>query len=126
MALADVSGLAAENEVSARQLTEAVRLVLTSGGEGLRAVARGMPVAGLSGTLQGRYEGGDDDAAGAGLVRAKTGTLFEVTAVSGYVTDAAGRLLAWAVVARGLDGNRGQARSAVDSAAAVLAGCGCR
>ncbi|WP_225216908.1 D-alanyl-D-alanine carboxypeptidase/D-alanyl-D-alanine endopeptidase [Arthrobacter pullicola] len=126
MALADVSGLAAENEVSARQLTEAVRLVLTSGGEGLRAVARGMPVAGLSGTLQGRYEGGDDDAAGAGLVRAKTGTLFEVTALSGYVTDADGRLLAFALVARGLDGNTGQARSAVDSAAAVLAGCGCR
>ncbi|WP_225219332.1 D-alanyl-D-alanine carboxypeptidase/D-alanyl-D-alanine endopeptidase [Arthrobacter gallicola] len=126
MALADVSGLAAENEVSARQLTEAVTLVLTSNDEGLRAVARGMPVAGLSGTLQGRYDDDADDAAGAGLVRAKTGTLFEVTALGGYVTDADGRLLAFALVARGLEGNTGQARSAVDSAAAVLAGCGCR
>lgn len=126
MSLADVSGLAAENEVSARQLADAVRLVLTANDEGLRAVARGMPVAGLSGTLQGRYDDGDDDAAGAGLVRAKTGTLFEVTALSGYVTDADGRLLAFALVARGLDGNTAEARSAVDSAAAVLAGCGCR
>ena len=98
MALADVSGLAAENEVSARQLADAVRLVLTSGEDGLRAVARGMPVAGLSGTLQGRYDDAEDDAAGAGLVRAKTGTLFEVTALSGYVTDADGRLLAFALV----------------------------
>ena len=126
MALADVSGLAAENEVSAKQLADAVRLVLTSDEDGLRAVARGMPVAGLSGTLQGRYDDAEDDAAGAGLVRAKTGTLFEVTALSGYVTDVDGRLLAFALVARGLDGNTAQARSAVDSAAAALAGCGCR
>ncbi|WP_312181842.1 D-alanyl-D-alanine carboxypeptidase/D-alanyl-D-alanine-endopeptidase [Arthrobacter sp.] len=124
MALADVCGLAAENEVTAKQLTDAVRLVLTSGDEGLRTVARGLPVAGLSGTLQGRYD--DEEAAAAGLVRAKTGTLFAVTALSGYVTDADGRLLAFTLVARGLDGNTAQARNAVDSAAAVLAGCGCR
>lgn len=126
LALADVSGLAAENEVTALQLSEAVSLALTSGDEGLRAVSRGLPVAGLSGTLQGRYDDGEEDAAGAGLVRAKTGTLFAVTALSGYVTDADGRLLAFALVARGLDGNTAEARGAVDSAAAVLAGCGCR
>lgn len=124
--LADVSGLAADNKVTANQLAAAVRLLLTSPEEGLRAVARGMPVAGLSGTLQGRYDDAGEDAAGAGLVRAKTGTLFAVTALSGYVTDADGRLLAFAFVARGLDGNTAQARSAVDSAAALLAGCGCR
>ena len=125
MALADVSGLAAENKVTATQLTDAVRLALTSTDEGLRTVARGLPVAGLSGTLQGRYDD-DEDAAAAGLVRAKTGTLFAVTALSGYVTDADGRLLSFTLLARGLDGNTAQARNAVDSAAAVLAGCGCR
>ncbi|MCC3281693.1 D-alanyl-D-alanine carboxypeptidase/D-alanyl-D-alanine endopeptidase [Arthrobacter caoxuetaonis] len=123
MVLADVSGLAAENALTARQLTDAVRLVLTSSDEGLRAVARGLPVAGLSGTLERRY---DDGGAAAGLVRAKTGTLFAVTALNGYVTDADGRLLAFALVARGLDGNTLEAREAVDAAAAVLAGCGCR
>ena len=125
MALADVCGLAAENEVTAAQLTDAVRLALTSADEGLRTVARGLPVAGLSGTLQGRYDD-DGEAAAAGLVRAKTGTLSAVTALSGYVTDADGRLLSFTLLARGLDGNTAQARDAVDSAAAVLAGCGCR
>lgn len=122
MSLADVSGLAAENSVTARQLEHTVRTVLTTGDDGLRAVARGLPVAGLSGTLQGRY----GDEAAAGLVRAKTGTLLAVTALSGYVTDADGRLLSFALVARGLDGNTAEARAAVDDAAAVLAGCGCR
>jgi len=109
--------------LTARQLADAVRLVLTSSDEGLRSVARGLPVAGLSGTLERRY---DDGGAAAGLVRAKTGTLFAVTALNGYVTDADGRLLAFALVARGLDGNTLEAREAVDAAAAVLAGCGCR
>ena len=122
LSLADVSGLGAENSVSAAQLAETVRLVLTSENEGLRAVARGLPVAGLTGTLQGRY----GDGAAAGLVRAKTGTLRTVTALSGYVTDTDGRLLSFALVARDLDGNTAEARAAVDSAAAVLAGCGCR
>ncbi|MGW9404382.1 D-alanyl-D-alanine carboxypeptidase/D-alanyl-D-alanine endopeptidase [Arthrobacter sp. NPDC055585] len=121
MSLADVSGLAAENSVTARQLTETVQAVLVSTDDGLRAVARGFPVAGLTGTLQGRYGDG-----AAGLVRAKTGTLLAVTALSGYVTDSDGRLLSFALVARGLDGNTAEARAAVDSAAAVLAGCGCR
>lgn len=122
MSLADVSGLAAENSVTPRQLEHTVRTVLTTDDDGLRAVARGLPVAGLSGTLQSRY----GDEAAAGLVRAKTGTLRTVTALSGYVTDADGRLLSFALVARGLDGNTAEARSAVDDAAAVLAGCGCR
>ena len=121
MSLADVSGLASENSVTARQLADSVQTVLVSGDDGLRAVARGLPVAGLTGTLQGRYGDG-----AAGLVRAKTGTLLAVTALSGYVTDADGRLLSFALVARGLDGNTAEARAAVDDAAAVLAGCGCR
>lgn len=122
LALADVSGLAAENSVTAAQLAQTVRKVLTSGNESLRPVSRGLPVAGLTGTLQGRYS----DGAAAGLVRAKTGTLSAVTALSGYVTDADGRLLTFALVARNLDGNTAEARGAVDAAAAVLAGCGCR
>ena len=63
-------------EISARQLADAVQAVLSAETRACAPSPAGLPVAGLSGTLQGRYDDGDDDAAGAGLVRAKTGTLL--------------------------------------------------
>lgn len=138
MVLADASGLGAGTEVSARQLAATVQAALTAGSNDLRGLASSLPVAGLSGTLTDRFlddaaaapgavtaDGGGAGSA-AGLVRAKTGTLFAVTSLSGFVTDADGRLLAFAFVANGLDANTAAARTAVDAAAAVLAGCGCR
>lgn len=122
MALGDVSGLGEGTRVSAGQLSRLVALLLTAPDDGLRGVARSLPVAGLTGTLENRY---GDGSAGAGVVRAKTGTLFAVTSLGGYVTDADGRLLAFAFVADGLDGNLGEARAVVDAAAAALAACGC-
>ncbi|WP_237687435.1 D-alanyl-D-alanine carboxypeptidase/D-alanyl-D-alanine-endopeptidase [Arthrobacter jiangjiafuii] len=139
MVLADASGLGAGTEISARQLARTVQAALTSENNDLRGLASSLPVAGLSGTLSNRFddtglEDSTEDADGApaapesaaGLVRAKTGTLLAVTSLSGFVTDADGRLLAFAFVANGLDANTAQARAAVDAAAAVLAGCGCR
>ena len=125
MVLADTSGLAGGNLATPAQLTEVTRLALTEEDAGLRAVAAGLPVAALTGTLGGRFTSGAD-AAGAGVVRAKTGTLLAVTSLSGYVTDADGRVLAFTFIANGLDGNTAAARAAVDAAAAVLAECGCR
>ena len=121
--LGDTSGLGAGTRISTLQLADTLRQALTSGNNDVRALAYSLPVAGLSGTLAGRLTG--DGGAAAGLVRAKTGSLLAVTSLSGYVTDADGRLLAFAFVANGLEGNTAQARAAVDSAAAVLAGCGC-
>ncbi|MCC3274124.1 D-alanyl-D-alanine carboxypeptidase/D-alanyl-D-alanine-endopeptidase [Arthrobacter zhangbolii] len=125
LVLGDTSGLSAETSVSAQQLTELMRILLTSPDPDLRSVTGGLPVAALSGTLAGRFDEAAD-AGAAGIVRAKTGTLFAVTALTGYATDADGRVLAFTFVADGLDGNTAAAREAVDSAAAVLAGCGCR
>lgn len=125
MVLGDASGLSAETSVSAAQLTALMRILLTAPDPELRAVTAGLPVAALSGTLSGRYDETFDSTA-AGIVRAKTGTLLAVTALSGYATDADGRVLAFTFVADGLDGNIQAARDAVDAAAAVLAGCGCR
>ncbi|WP_146359569.1 D-alanyl-D-alanine carboxypeptidase/D-alanyl-D-alanine endopeptidase [Arthrobacter yangruifuii] len=125
MVLGDASGLSGETSVSAAQLTSLMRVLLTGTDPDLRSVAGSLPVAGLSGTLAGRYDESADSAA-AGIVRAKTGTLLAVTALSGYATDADGRVLAFTFLAGGLDGNTRQARDAVDAAAAVLAGCGCR
>ena len=150
LVLADASGLGAGTEISALQLAGTVQAALTSTQEDVRALPYSLPVAGLSGTLSSRFTGGtgttgtgagDTGTAGAGLsgnpaagpgqsptgvVRGKTGTLFAATSLSGFVTDADGRLLAFAFVANGLEANTSQARAAVDAAATVLAGCGCR
>lgn len=127
MVLGDASGLSPRNRVAPRQLADVVRTLLRSDSRALRHVLHGLPVASLSGTLADRYN--DDEAptfAGAGLVRAKTGTLNAVTALTGHVVSADGRLLVFSFIASGLDGTTEPARAAVDAAAAVLATCGCR
>ena len=122
---ADVSGLALANQVSARQLSEVVRAMTSGADTRLRAGLAGFPVAGLTGTLGDRYVGDAATAGGAGLVRAKTGTLNTVIALSGYVVDADGRLLVFSFVGNGLTPGAGN-RAALDRTASVLAGCGCR
>ncbi|NUP58478.1 MAG: D-alanyl-D-alanine carboxypeptidase/D-alanyl-D-alanine-endopeptidase [Pseudarthrobacter sp.] len=123
--LLDVCGLAMENRVSARQLTEVVRAITTGADTRLRAALDGFPVAGLTGTLDTRY-GNAATSGGAGLVRAKTGTLNTVLALSGYVVDADGRLLVFSFVGNGLTPGAAGNKEALDRAATALAGCGCR
>jgi serine-type D-Ala-D-Ala carboxypeptidase/endopeptidase (penicillin-binding protein 4) len=82
-------------------------------------------VAGLTGTLGDRYVDGSS-AEGAGLVRAKTGTLNSVIALSGYVVDADGRLLVFSFIGNGLTPGAAGNRLALDASATVLAACGCR
>src|SRR5436190_2841735 len=53
-----------------------------------------LPIAGVDGTLKNRMK----DTAAAGNVRAKTGTLRYVYALSGYVTTAAGERLAFSIM----------------------------
>ena len=126
LVLADASGLGGGTEISALQLAGTVQAALTSAEDDVRMLPYSLPVAGLSGTLASRFSGDEEEDSPAGVVRGKTGTLFAVTSLSGFVTDADGRLLSFAFVANGLEANTAQARAAVDSAATVLAGCGCR
>ena len=87
--------------MSARQLAGVVRAITSGADPRLRAALAGFPVAGLTGTLGARYADAST-ARGAGLVRAKTGTLNTVTALSGYVVDADGRLLVFSFIGNGL------------------------
>jgi D-alanyl-D-alanine carboxypeptidase/D-alanyl-D-alanine-endopeptidase (penicillin-binding protein 4) len=91
-------------------------------------VLTGLPVAGFSGTLSERYRKPAAGAGlGAGVVRAKTGTLNGVSALAGLVRTADGRLLAFALTADGVPlGATKQAEAALDRLAAALAACGCR
>lgn len=125
MTVADVSGLALSNQVSARQFSEVVRAIAAGGDGRLRAALAGFPVAGLTGTLGDRYVD-ESSAEGAGLVRAKTGTLNTVIALSGYVVDADGRLLVFSFIGNGLTPGAAGNKLALDASATVLAACGCR
>jgi len=59
-----------------------------------------LTIAGVDGTLRNRFVG----TAGAGNVRGKTGTIDQVSALSGYVTTAAGEQLVFSIVVNGVAG----------------------
>jgi D-alanyl-D-alanine carboxypeptidase/D-alanyl-D-alanine-endopeptidase (penicillin-binding protein 4) len=121
----DGSGLSPRNQITPNGLA---RLLAFAGSSAehpeLRTVMSGMPIAGFSGTLADRY-GGGSTAGGKGLIRAKTGTLNGVNTLAGIVEDADGRLLAFAFMANRVRSPTA-AMAALDSLAAILAGCGCR
>ncbi|WP_374225271.1 D-alanyl-D-alanine carboxypeptidase/D-alanyl-D-alanine-endopeptidase [Micromonospora sp. C95] len=125
--LADGSGLSRQNLISPVLLTELLALAASPERPELAGIFGGLPVAGWSGTLRDRYGAAPGTAAGAGVVRAKTGTLTRVHAIAGVVTTADGRLLTFAVLTDDVppDGME-PARAALDRIAAALAGCGCR
>ncbi len=87
-----------------------------------------MPVAGFSGTLApGQSVFGNFGPAALGMVRAKTGNLTTVVSLAGIVSDANGRLLAFAFMADKLPaGGLVHAAGVIDAMATALAGCGCR
>ena len=126
----DGSGLAADDRVSAAALAGVLRLVVGAKHPALHAIVTGLPVAGWSGTLANRYLPGSSGSRGAGVIRAKTGTLTAVSSLAGIVHDTDGRLLTFAFalladrVAAGVDATRA-AEAALDRIAAALAGCGC-
>ncbi|MDT4928312.1 MAG: hypothetical protein QOF92_1179 [Pseudonocardiales bacterium] len=122
--LLDGSGLAAGDRVSPAALAGVLRTVSASSAPALHSVASALPVAAWSGTLASRYRGSSTQA-GAGVIRAKTGTLTGVSSLVGLVHDRDGRLLAFAFIAD-RTGATPAAEAALDVLAARLAGCGCR
>jgi serine-type D-Ala-D-Ala carboxypeptidase/endopeptidase (penicillin-binding protein 4) len=88
----------------------------------LRRALDGLPIAGLTGTLENRLTGSDHVAAG--RARAKTGTLTGANALAGSVVGDDGRLLLFVGMVAGAGTN--DARSALDRLVATVASCGCR
>ncbi|MFC3503211.1 D-alanyl-D-alanine carboxypeptidase/D-alanyl-D-alanine-endopeptidase [Micromonospora krabiensis] len=126
LALADGSGLSRTNRISPSLLTDLITLAGSGKHPELAAIFGGLPVGGWSGTLGDRY-GSTGTKPGAGVVRAKTGTLSRVSAIAGTLTTADGRLLTFAVLTDDVpEGGTDPARVALDRIAAALAGCGCR
>jgi D-alanyl-D-alanine carboxypeptidase len=77
----DASGLSRENRVTARQISQLLFAIHHD--PKFAPIVTGLPVGGVTGTLQSRFV---DTAPGAvGLVRAKTGTLNGTTNLAGFV-----------------------------------------
>ncbi|WP_280689820.1 D-alanyl-D-alanine carboxypeptidase/D-alanyl-D-alanine-endopeptidase [Kitasatospora sp. GAS204B] len=123
--LNDGSGLNVNNTIPPIVLSDLLTLAASADHPQLRAVLTGLPIAALTGTLDKRFVQAQGSADGAGVVRAKTGTLSGVNTLAGTVVDADGRLLAFALMTRtNVDANA--ARAAMDRIVAKLVLCGCK
>lgn len=120
--LADCSGLGDGSQIPARMLTSLVATIVADGSGALREAAVGLPVAGLNGTLAERYVTSE----ARGLVRAKTGSLPNVTSLAGMLVTTDGRLLVFAVMADHVpDGGAWSARTVIDRWVSAVTACGC-
>ncbi|WP_278756217.1 D-alanyl-D-alanine carboxypeptidase/D-alanyl-D-alanine endopeptidase [Corynebacterium stationis] len=108
----DNSGLSEDNRITADLLTRIIADAATN--EPLREVLGYLPVAGGEGTLTDRYA----DLSGKGFVRAKTGTLTGVSALSGTALGESGTVYAFTFLVN--DGDILGARQAQDAMASVL------
>ncbi|WP_460369352.1 D-alanyl-D-alanine carboxypeptidase/D-alanyl-D-alanine endopeptidase [Actinocorallia lasiicapitis] len=116
----DGSGLSPRDRITPLALARIVALDASGKTPALRTVISGMPVAGFSGTLTERFTG----TGGAGIVRAKTGTLSKVATLAGIVTDADGRLLTFAFMDNDAV-DLGASRTILDTLASTVVSCGC-
>lgn len=125
----DGSGLAAGDRLSAVSLAAVLRLIVGAQQPELHDIVAALPVAAWSGTLESRYVSTAAGKVGAGVVRAKTGTLAAVSSLAGIVHDVDGRLLVFALVADQVPAGETAthaAEAALDRVASTLATCGCR
>jgi D-alanyl-D-alanine carboxypeptidase/D-alanyl-D-alanine-endopeptidase (penicillin-binding protein 4) len=122
--LRDASGLSRADRVTTGGLVSLLRFAARD--PLARRLLVGLPVSGFDGTLEDRYRTAPGTGAGAGLVRAKTGTLDNVTTLAGFVVTRGGRVLAFAFAADRLP-TRSAARAAtqLDRAVSALAACTC-
>jgi D-alanyl-D-alanine carboxypeptidase/D-alanyl-D-alanine-endopeptidase (penicillin-binding protein 4) len=111
--VADGSGLSRYDLVTARTLAGVLRAFRSD-----PLFVDALAVGGADGTLAHRFDG----ASAAGRVRAKTGSMSHVRALSGYVTTDAGRPLVFAILANNFDAPPRDVTAAIDAAVIRLIG----
>lgn len=121
LVLNDGSGLSRDNRIIPTTLVGTLRAAHAS--PRTSGLLSDLSVSGFTGTLVDRFA----QLAGArGAVRAKTGTLSGIHSLAGYLTDADGRPVFFAVMADRTDRDMPvQAQAALDRVAAALAECSC-
>ena len=111
----DGSGLSPQDLITPRAITHLLTYASRqSWGETYRA---SLPIGGVDGSLAGRFS----DHALKGKVLAKTGTLGEVSALSGYLTAASGRTIVFSILCNNHAPTGDAARVAIDRIVAAIA-----
>ncbi len=116
--VADGSGLSRENRLTPAGIVELLTVMHDHPSRATReAFLASLPVGGLTGTLERRYRRGH----ARGNVRAKTGYIREVRTLSGYVTTASGRELAFSLMCNGYTVRTSRINWAQDAVVELLA-----
>ncbi len=111
----DGSGLSYENRVAPRTLAQLLRIADRSFKFGPEFQAA-LPIAGADGTLQRRAVNAT------GFIRAKTGLLNQVSALSGYATTQEGEQLVFSIIVNGHRRGDGEIMYAIDRFATAMTG----
>jgi len=117
---ADVCGMSLTDRVTAQTLVQVVALL--NADEHAEQLMSTFPVAGVSGTLSGRF-GAANAVHARTFVQAKTGTLYTVSSLCGVATRPDGTRLIFAIILNDLGGADAlpAAKERVDAAAAAIA-----
>jgi D-alanyl-D-alanine carboxypeptidase/D-alanyl-D-alanine-endopeptidase (penicillin-binding protein 4) len=113
------SGINDTNRFSAAQFTRILRYMFASEAYAPEYISA-LGIAGKDGTLKYRFEGSD----AVGRLRAKTGTLFNVTALSGYVQAVGGERFIFSVLVNDFPGRIGPVVESIDAMGAAVAAYG--
>jgi len=119
LALYDGAGFSAKNQVAPLTLVGA--LVASRATANTAGLLTYLPLGGLEGTVNARFAATPS----AGFLRAKTGSLTGVTALTGVVVTADGRQLAFATLLDGMPYGQKKPMAAIDEFVNALAQCGC-
>ena len=117
VAIADGSGLSPQNLTTARAVVRWLTHLDRGAALPPGAFAALLPTPGAKGTLERRFRGLVPDSA----LHAKTGTLTNVSALSGYVATHAGERVVFALLSNGNARSIAPAREAEDALVALLA-----
>ena len=113
----DGSGVSHYNLVSAELMTDILRYIYTNENNIFQALIESLPIAGVDGTLAKRMT----TSSAYRKVRAKTGTLSGVSALSGYVTAANGNQIAFSILIQNHVSQTSKAREIQDEICKILA-----
>jgi D-alanyl-D-alanine carboxypeptidase/D-alanyl-D-alanine-endopeptidase (penicillin-binding protein 4) len=113
----DGSGLSRYDLVSTELITEILRYVYYNEQELYNILVESFPVAGIDGTLAERMKGSYTE----NNVRAKTGTLTGISALSGYLTSQSGHQIAFSIMMENFVDGISTARALQDDICKILA-----